>query len=199
VYVSKDQYSGEVYSLRVLPHSTYVSGGAAVGNSVKGAQWTNVTVLMPKGIFPFEPKRKPDEPPPDPVVEAARLKAERNLAYVALTRAAVNLEVSCPLKSGMSPFVFQAGLQVGENVPKAGMEGAQETILVKQEAEPYSSTGSVYRAYRADGTPLYMGAETFEKLKSDLLSYHPNAKVELAPEEAPKQASEEETWHPEYN
>jgi superfamily I DNA/RNA helicase len=96
-------------------------------HSVKGAQWQNVTVLMPRGIFPFEPKRKPDEPPPDPVVEAARLKAERNLAYVALTRAAVNLEVSCPLKSGISPFVFQAGLQVGENVPKPGMD-AQETV-----------------------------------------------------------------------
>lgn len=91
-------------------------------HSVKGAQWTNVTVLMPKGIFPFEPKRKPDEPEPDPVAEAARLKAERNLAYVALTRAAVNLEVSCPLSSGMSPFVFQAGLHVGENVQKPGMD-----------------------------------------------------------------------------
>jgi superfamily I DNA/RNA helicase len=96
-------------------------------HSVKGAQWTNVTVMMPKGIFPFEPKRKPDEPEPDPIEEAARMKAERNLAYVALTRAAVNLEVSCPLQSGMSPFVFQAGLQVGENVPKPGAD-AQETV-----------------------------------------------------------------------
>ncbi len=96
-------------------------------HSVKGAQWTNVAVMMPKGIFPFEPKRRPDEPPPDPVEEEARMKAERNLAYVAITRAAVNLEISCPLQNGMSPFVFQAGLQVGENVPKPGMD-AQETV-----------------------------------------------------------------------
>lgn len=96
-------------------------------HSVKGAQWTNVAVMMPKGIFPFEPKRKPDEPPPDPIEEEARMRAERNLAYVALTRAAVNLEVVCPLQNGMSPFVFQAGLQVGENVPKPGMD-AQETV-----------------------------------------------------------------------
>jgi superfamily I DNA/RNA helicase len=105
-------------------------------HSVKGAQWTNVSVMMPKGIFPFEPKRKPDEPPPDPIEEAARLKAERNLAYVALTRAAVNLEVCCPLQSGMSPFVFQAGLQVGENVPKPGMD-AQETV--KEAADEWYS------------------------------------------------------------
>lgn len=99
-------------------------------HSVKGAQWTNVTVLMPKGIFPFEPKRKPDEPPPDPAEEAARLKAERNLAYVALTRAAVNLEIACPMSSGISPFVFQSGLEVGENVPKPGMD----TLEVIKEA-----------------------------------------------------------------
>jgi superfamily I DNA/RNA helicase len=105
-------------------------------HSVKGAQWTNVSVMMPKGIFPFEPKRKPDDPPPDPIEEAARLKAERNLAYVALTRAAVNLEVCCPLQSGMSPFVFQAGLQVGENVPKPGMD-AQETV--KEAADEWYS------------------------------------------------------------
>jgi superfamily I DNA/RNA helicase len=89
-------------------------------HSVKGAQWQNVAVVMPKGLFPMERKPKPDEPPPDPVKEAARMKAERNLAYVALTRAAVNLEVTCP--KGMSPFVFDAGLVIGENVAKPGAE-----------------------------------------------------------------------------
>ncbi len=88
-------------------------------HSVKGAQWENVTVVMPAGLFPMERKPKPDEPPPDPVQEAARMKAERNLAYVALTRAAVNLEVTCP--KGVSPFVFDAGLIPGENVPKPGV------------------------------------------------------------------------------
>lgn len=140
VYVTKAPYSGDVYSLRVLPHSTYISGGAAVGNSVKGAEWNTVAVMMPKGIFPFEPKRKPDEPPPDPIEEEARMKAERNLAYVALTRAAVNLEISCPLQNGMSPFVFQAGLQVGENVPKPGMD-SQETVK-EAAADKWYSPGS---------------------------------------------------------
>lgn len=95
-------------------------------HAVKGAQWKNVTVLMPKGIFPMERKPKADEPPPDPVVEMARMKAERNLAYVALTRAAVNLEVSCPMSKGISPFVFQAGLTPGENVPKPGADHDEE-------------------------------------------------------------------------
>jgi superfamily I DNA/RNA helicase len=96
-------------------------------HSVKGAQWKNVTVLMPRGLFPMERKPKPDEPPPDPIVEKARMKAERNLAYVALTRAAVNLEVTCPMNKGVSPFVFQAGLTPGENVPKPGAD-QQEVI-----------------------------------------------------------------------
>lgn len=87
-------------------------------HSVKGAEWPNVSVLMPKGIFPMERKPKPDEPPPDPEQETARIKAERNLAYVALTRAAVNLEVICPGDKGISPFVGEAGLSVGQNVPK---------------------------------------------------------------------------------
>jgi superfamily I DNA/RNA helicase len=105
-------------------------------HSVKGAQWKNVTVLMPKGLFPMERKPKPDEPPPDPVEEAARIKAERNLAYVALTRAAVNLEVICPLKNGVSPFVHEAGLTVGENVPKAG-EDELETVKQAAVEEPW--------------------------------------------------------------
>lgn len=89
-------------------------------HGVKGLEWPNVTVMMPLGKFPMVRKPKPDEPPPDPEEEAARMKAERNLAYVALTRAAVNLEVSCPMVSGISPFVREAGLRVGENVPKPG-------------------------------------------------------------------------------
>lgn len=75
----------------------------------------------------MERKPKPDDPPPDPIAEKARMKAERNLAYVALTRAAVNLEVTCPMSKGISPFVFQAGLAPGENVPKPGAD-QQEVI-----------------------------------------------------------------------
>jgi superfamily I DNA/RNA helicase len=98
-------------------------------HKVKGAQWKNVTVLMPKGLFPMERKPREDEPPPDPVVEAARMKAERNLAYVALTRAAVNLEVTCPMNKGVSPFVFQAGLAPGENVKKPSSDHPEEVTV----------------------------------------------------------------------
>lgn len=138
-----EPYQGEVFSLRVLPHEYYVSGGAIVHNSVKGAQWTNVAVLMPKGLFPMERKPKPDEPPPDPIVEKARMKAERNLAYVAITRAAVNLEVTCPMNKGVSQFVFDAGLAPGENVPKPGadqqevIKGASTEIWTPAHIEEY--------------------------------------------------------------
>ena len=87
-------------------------------HSVKGAEWKNVTVMMPLGVFPLMRKPKPDEPPPDPEKEAERIKAERNLAYVAITRAAENLNIVCPDNKGVSPFVFEAGLKVGQNVPK---------------------------------------------------------------------------------
>jgi superfamily I DNA/RNA helicase len=107
-------------------------------HSVKGAQWTNVTVLMPRGLFPMERKPKPDEPPPDPIVEKARMKAERNLAYVALTRAAVNLEVTCPMNKGVSQFVFDAGLTPGENVPKPGSD--QQEVVREASTEIWTPT-----------------------------------------------------------
>jgi len=105
-------------------------------HSVKGAQWKNVTVLMPKGRFPMERKPKPDEPPVPPEEKAAQMKAERNLAYVAMTRAAVNLEIVCPQVSGVSPFVREAGLLVGENVPKPG-EDALETVKQASDEDPW--------------------------------------------------------------
>jgi superfamily I DNA/RNA helicase len=89
-------------------------------HSVKGREWKNVTVLMPAGKFPLIPKPRADEPPIDPVEMEELLTAERNLGYVAITRAEKNLEIICPLKDGMSQFVFEAGLQVGENVSKSG-------------------------------------------------------------------------------
>jgi superfamily I DNA/RNA helicase len=85
-------------------------------HSVKGAEWPNVFVCMPAGIFPVEKKPKKDEPPPDPEEELRKLEAERNLAYVALTRAAKNLTVVCA--KAPSRFVFEAGLKPGENVEK---------------------------------------------------------------------------------
>lgn len=100
-------------------------------HSVKGAQWDNTYVQMPKGKFPFEPPVKPGEPPPDPETVKAEVESERRLAYVALTRAAKALRVVCPAKvggkpAGVSPFVDEAELTIGENVPKVGVEAEVE-------------------------------------------------------------------------
>ena len=153
VQVSLEPYSGEVCSLKVEPYETYISNGQVVGNSVKGLEWPNVSVLMPKGTFPPERKPREDEPPPDPAEEMAKLKAERNLAYVALTRAAVNLEVICPhssgngKKAGVSPFVFEAGLQPGENVPKPG---AIDAPVEKTAVWEFASDDEVMPEFIAD-------------------------------------------------
>lgn len=122
--VGKELWQGSVYSLTVTPHRFYVSGGAIVHNSVKGAQWKNVYVSMPKGKFPFEPRVKPGEPPMESEEIQKQMEQERRLAYVAITRPINNLTVMCPSQvggkaAGMSPFVHEAGLNVvGENVPK---------------------------------------------------------------------------------
>jgi superfamily I DNA/RNA helicase len=97
---------------------------------------------MPRGKFPPVRKPRPDEPPPDPADESEKMKAERNLAYVALTRAAVNLEVLCPMVSGsmqagISPFVFEAGLKVGENVPKGEVFESGEKTAAVESVDPY--------------------------------------------------------------
>lgn len=98
-------------------------------HSVKGAQWNNTAVVMAKGVFPFEPKAKPGQEELSPEAQAKidaeraeEYKTERQLAYVAMTRAAKNLTVVCPSKSvygrdaGPSPFVAEAGLRTGQNV-----------------------------------------------------------------------------------
>lgn len=100
-------------------------------HSVKGAQWKNCYVQMPKGKFPFQPPVKPGQPELDPEVALEEMESERRLGYVALTRAAMNLTVICPKQvggkaAGISPFVGEAGLKLGENVPKPGATPAIE-------------------------------------------------------------------------
>jgi superfamily I DNA/RNA helicase len=84
-------------------------------HSVKGLEWPNVFVQMPKGRFPIELRSKPGEPPPTDEEVQEQMEQERRLAYVALTRAATNLTVTCPRSvggqdSGVSRFVGEAGL-----------------------------------------------------------------------------------------
>lgn len=124
-------------------------------HGVKGAEWANCFVQMPKGKFPIERKKKRDEdaPPPTPAEiekEKEELESERRLGYVALTRAAKNLTVICPMvvggrKAGISRFVAEAALTPGENVPKPE-DGGDVPPLPKEaaadldlSAEPYET------------------------------------------------------------
>jgi hypothetical protein len=43
-----------------------------------------------------------------------------------------------------------------------------EVYILREEDEPYSSTKKVYRAYRLDGTPLYIGRKTKEDAEEAL-------------------------------
>jgi superfamily I DNA/RNA helicase len=98
-------------------------------HSVKGAQWPYVTVQMTKGKFPMIPRVDPDEElTPERLAEMdGELEGFRRLAYVALTRASKDLRVVAPGEyggkpAGMSPFLGEAGLTLGENVPVPGAE-----------------------------------------------------------------------------
>ena len=102
-------------------------------HSTKGAQFLNVYVSMPKGKFPFEPPQKPGEPPSSSEEVKEEMESERRLGYVALTRAVMNLTVICPnvvggKVAGISRFVDEAGLSVGENVPKPGAPIKEEVL-----------------------------------------------------------------------
>jgi superfamily I DNA/RNA helicase len=97
-------------------------------HSVKGAQWSNVTVVMADGVFPHKATLEGShvsEDETDPGEKEKRLDflTERQLAYVAFTRAAKNLTVMSPSinaygkqAKGDPLFVKEAGLHVGQNV-----------------------------------------------------------------------------------
>lgn len=52
-------------------------------------------------------------------------------------------------------------------------------VVLKLEKEPYSLTGKVYRAYREDGSPLYLGEPKLENLKQRVLESYMHKKVEF--------------------
>ena len=120
-------FEGEVFSLDVVPYHFYISGGAVVHNSTKGAEWPTVYVQMPAGKFPMVRKPTPDTELNEEYYrrEDRRLKDERRLGYVAVTRAMKNLRIVCPqmmgqFKAGISSYVSDAGLMLGENINPPG-------------------------------------------------------------------------------
>jgi len=98
-------------------------------HSVKGAQWNNVTVVMADGVFPHKKAMEglsigDDETEPSRREKRLEFLTERQLAYVAFTRAAKNLTVLSPginaygkPAKGDPLFVTESGLVAGQNVP----------------------------------------------------------------------------------
>lgn len=123
-------------------------------HSVKGSQWREVALCMSYGFFPggagnnekdridavLQKLNRPDPRPPAAREAASkalkdiledRMVAERNIAYVGITRAQERLRVVCSqervppaLSRGGTPvmgmFAREAGLKPGENVPPTG-------------------------------------------------------------------------------
>jgi superfamily I DNA/RNA helicase len=122
-------------------------------HSVKGAQWPHVYVQMPNGRFPMEPPRKDgeqDEPmTPDEIAEqAAELEGERRLAYVALTRPSKTLRIVAPGQyqgkpAGMSRFLDEAGLTLGENVPRGAEAPKTAAFFVEDADNVFSAAGGL--------------------------------------------------------
>jgi superfamily I DNA/RNA helicase len=129
-------------------------------HSVKGAEWDDVTVLMPQGVFPMirsakEPKR--NEVPEDSLVSAdAAMESERRLGYVALTRAAKSLTILCPKElsggrpGGISQFVTEAGLKVGSNVETKAPSLATEAVIEAAESGEEAASWDDFGAELAD-------------------------------------------------
>lgn len=112
-------------------------------HATKGAQWPNVYVQMPKGKFPHERRRQEDEeePTPEKIAEReAELESERRLAYVAITRPSQNLTILAPQQingkpAGLSPFIAEAGLQMGENVRVPGEEATKTASSFEEDSK----------------------------------------------------------------
>jgi superfamily I DNA/RNA helicase len=123
-----DRYANRAKDLRqdpdkVKPGEELDAVRLSTIHKVKGAQWKNVYVQMPAKKFPMEPRVKPGEEPPPEEETLAERETERRLAYVALTRAISHLTVICPdqvggKQAGVSVFVKESDLKLGENVPK---------------------------------------------------------------------------------
>lgn len=76
--MEREYYEGPVFSLDVLPHHYYVSGGIVVHNSAKGLEWPRVFVTnLVEGSLPHRFS----------MGSAEELEEERRLLYVAATRA----------------------------------------------------------------------------------------------------------------
>jgi len=87
--IRREFYEGQVFSLDVLPHHYYVSGGIIVHNSAKGLEWRRVFLTnVYEGSLPNRFCMGSDE----------EIEEERRLFYVACTRARDALVLCLPEK-----------------------------------------------------------------------------------------------------
>jgi superfamily I DNA/RNA helicase len=127
-------------------------------HSVKGAQWKDVTVVMAGGVFPFPPKTPAGELS-EREQEALRKRheaeflTERQLAYVAFTRAAERLHVQAPLQNAygraatVSEFITDSLL--------GAVPGQEEAEAAARLDEPFIAS------LPAGEVPLSRSAEEF--------------------------------------
>ena len=134
-------------------------------HSQKGAQYKNVVVVMPEGTFPMKPRKIPGEaalPPEKQIALAERRRqdylTERQLAYVAMTRAKEDLTVMCPSTdrfgrpSRPSVFVGEAGLKLGENVP-GHTEAVPSGLGIKTAGSPLQNVLVLFHTMSRSAAP----------------------------------------------
>lgn len=132
----RDQRKKPISKREERPAAVYLG----TAHSTKGLQFPNTYVLMPRGKFPME--RKGDKTL-TPEEKQSRLEQERRLAYVALTRTEGDLTIVCPQivagrRAGISPFVGEAELNVGENVQPPEADRPLESNVPKEASYEYA-------------------------------------------------------------
>lgn len=119
-------------------------------HSTKGAQWPTVYVQMPHGLWPMKPREKSvdreltlEEQAKMDAEIRDQVESERRLAYVALTRPSETLRVISPARmgnrpAGLSSFITEAGLTMGENVEQGVSpdEGTPKTAWAEDIQQP---------------------------------------------------------------
>jgi DNA helicase-2/ATP-dependent DNA helicase PcrA len=85
-------------------------------HSTKGAEWPNCFVLMSGKTFPPKPRLAPGDPLPTDEELEKQVEHERNLAYVAMTRAEKSLTIVAAEKP--SRFILEAGLGSAGSKPE---------------------------------------------------------------------------------
>ena len=133
----------------------------ATVHGTKGAEWRDVTVVMAPGKFPMKRRVENGENPPTAEKIEAEMSFERNLGYVAMTRAAESLNILCPPQgknTGLSQFVTEAGLHYGQNVEIPDSETSEEPSIEKTASTWEASSLNIeYLNQLADITAAHYG------------------------------------------